>query len=414
MAKVSGHAVLAPSAAHRWLHCTPSARLEESMPETATEFSKEGTLAHDLASDALLFLYHHGMTYYPDLEEFKVMLQADIVNDMPVSENLAKALAGRISPEGFDMGSILRDVYTTYVDAVYTTLLAWRETYGPETKLLVEASLKLDEFIPEGFGSVDAAVVAPGVLQIYDLKYGRGVRVNAEDNEQLMCYALGVICGPAETYDVKRITLSIVQPRLNHYSVWTIKTSGLMIWANDILKPTAEVAYKGKGLVYAGDHCRFCKVRGRCRVYAMHVLSISKGESIMDENEIAKVLPLLAQVTAWVKSVEDTALQLALDGKSIPGYKVVEGRSVRKIIRQIEAIDRLKRLGLEDSAYMTEPQLKGITELERSLGRKPFNQMLGDLVERPAGKPTLAPVDDPRPASLAKSSGDYQHLLGDA
>lgn len=384
------------------------------MPEVNTSFSREGTLAHDIASDALLFLYHHGMTYLPDIDEFKAMIQADIINDMPVSENLILAQRGHTTKEGFDMGVILQEVYTSYVDAVYTTFIAWRETYGRETMLFVEAPLKLDEFIPEGFGSVDAAVVAPGVCQIFDLKFGRGVKVEAESNEQLMCYALGVLCGPAETYNVTRMTLSIVQPRLNHFSTWTINTDGLMFWASEILKPAAEVAFQGKGLVYAGDHCRFCKVRGRCRVYAAHALHISKGDNILSEQDLAQLLPLLSQVTAWVKAVEDTALQLALDGKSIPGYKVVEGRSVRKITRQDEAIDRLRKLGLDDSAFLTEPQLKGITDLEKSLGRKPFSQMLGDLVEKPVGKPTLVPDSDPRRATLARSSGDYQHLLGDA
>lgn len=411
--------MLAPSAAHRWLRCLPSARIEETIQQVDTTFSREGTVAHDIASDALLFLLRGNYEIVPELQEFRQAVRDELLLDetmrqQTVGKSLADAVFGR-DIEGFDSAEILSVVYNSYVYTVYWQYLQWRKV-SSDTQLFVEVALNLEEFIPEGFGSCDAAVVTSGRMAIFDLKYGRGVKVNAEGNEQLRCYALGVLYGPAETFDVKQISMGIIQPRLGHVSSADISAIELKHWAVEVLKPSAEMAFRGEGLTVAGDHCRFCRAKGLCRTYAKEALSIAdrggKGDLLAPE-ELALLLPMLPQVTTWAKAVEETALRLALEGKEIPGFKVVEGRSVRRISKPEEALARLEQLGVDRSGYMTEPQLKGISDLERSLGRKAFREMLGDLVEKPAGKPTLAPADDPRSTYAAVSERDYANILKD-
>lgn len=371
------------------------------MPEKDTAYTREGTIAHAMSEHMLQVLLETQQEIMPDLDFFLSHFAVAIANDVNACES-----------EGLDWKEMAETVYDHYVRPVYESYLG-AKLQDPEAELLIEAKLKLSEFIPEGFGSSDAVLIYGDTMEVFDLKYGKGVKVEADNNPQMMCYALGAFCGPGEFYDIQKVRMTILQPRLRHESSFEIFVVDLILWAEHVLKPAAEAAFKGEGAQVPGDHCRFCKVAARCKALTEHTLNVTKNQTepgLMTLEEIAELLPHFATIKSWISSVEDYALEAAMEGDTIPGYKIVEGRSIRKISNAAEAIARLDGAGIPAENYLRPAELKTITDLEKTLTKKGFTTILGDLVVKPEGKPTLVEESDPRPA-FSKAEKDFKDII---
>ena len=398
---MGAHALLAPSSAKRWMTCAPSARLEATMPDKDTAYTREGTIAHAMAESILRNLLKSEPKTFPEAGLYFETYGKEIAEFCRTCER-----------EGLDWREMAETVYENYCRLVYETYLG-AKLEDPEAVLLIEAKLKLGEFIPEGFGSSDAVLIYGDTLEVFDLKYGKGVKVSADENAQMMCYALGAYLGPGELYDIKWVQMTIIQPRLKHESSYRIHAIDLMFWADQVLKPAARMAFEGKGEQVPGEHCRFCKVAAKCRALADYTLRVTQEKTepgVMSLEEIAELLPHFATIKSWISSVEEFALEAALEGDTIPGYKVVEGRSVRKISNPAEAIARLDGAGIPAENYLKPAELKTITDLEKTLTKKGFKTILGDLVIKPEGKPTLVEEADPR-EPFSKAKNDFKDII---
>lgn len=408
---MGAHALLAPSSAKRWMTCAPSARLEATVPDKSTSFSREGSIAHGMAEFILGCLLVEKYDHVPDNI---AGLIREIQSGKPVS-TMARGLVKHIElaeGEGLDAYEMLETVYENYCRLVYESYLG-AQLEDPDAELFIEARLHLSEFIPEGFGSSDAVIIYSDTMEVFDLKYGKGVKVDATNNPQMMCYALGAYLGPAETFNINLVKMTIIQPRLRHESTFEMSTADLMIWAFNELKPAAEKAFRGDGEQVPGEHCRFCKVAAQCRKLADHTLKVSKEQTepgLMSIEELAQLLPHFETIKKWMASVEEFALEQALEGKNVPGFKVVEGRSVRKISDNSAAIAKLDAAGILPENYLKPAELKTITDLEKMLTKKGFNAILGGLVIKPEGKPALVSVDDPR-QPYSKANQDFKDII---
>lgn len=371
------------------------------MPNKDTAYTREGTIAHAMAESILRNLIQSEPKTFPEAGLYFETWGTEIAEFCRTCEL-----------EGLDWREMAETVYENYCRLVYEAYLG-AQLEDPEAVLLVEAKLKLSEFIPEGFGSSDAVLIYGDTMEVFDLKYGKGVKVSAEENAQMMCYALGAYLGPGELYDLNKVRMTIIQPRLRHESSWSLHVLDLLQWAEFELRPAAKLAFEGKGEQTPGEHCRFCKVAAKCKTLAAHTLEVSKDTTepgLMSLDEIAELLPHFATIKSWISSVEEFALEAALEGDTIPGYKVVEGRSVRKIGNLTEAIARLDGAGIPAENYLKPAELKTITDLEKALTKKGFNTILGDLVIKPEGKPTLVEESDPR-ESFSKAKNDFKDII---
>lgn len=369
---MSLHALLSPSSAHRWLNCTPSARLEEKEADKESSYALEGTLAHAICARKL--------------KEY-LGLAAD-----EEREEIARLAAAYYTDE-------MEELTDAYVSIVKSKLDAARAV-TPDARLLVEVRLNFHPYVPESFGTADAVVIADGRMEVIDFKYGKGVRVSAFENPQMMIYGLGALGAYSAEYYIRSVRMTIVQPRLENLSEWETDAEELVKWGVGTLAPAARQAFRGEGAQHPGDWCRFCKVKSRCRV----LFELGKGSAesearlLSDRGLSQEVLPLLPAIKSWVSDVEDYALSRALGGVKLPGWKVVEGRSIRRISDTEGAASVLRAAGLSAEDVYRPRELRTLTELERKLGKKRFSELLGPLVEKPKGKPTLAADDDPRPA----------------
>ncbi len=373
------------------------------MPEKDTAYTREGTIAHAMAEAILRDLLEQNLDHFPDAGEYLTSRSGIILAEF----------CRTAEHEGLDWKEMAETVYEHYCRLVYESYLGAKLT-DPEAVLLIESKLHLSEFIPEGFGSSDAVLIYGNTLEVFDLKYGKGVKVEAEQNPQMMCYALGAYCGQGEFYDIANVRMTIIQPRLRHESSWGMTAADLMDWAQNELAPAALKAWNGEGEQVPGDHCRFCKVAAKCKALADYTLSATednlKEPRLMSLDEIAKLLPIFGTIKNWISSVEEFALEAALEGDTIPGYKVVEGRSLRKISNPAEAISRLEAAGIPAESYLKAPELKTITDLEKTLTKKGFKTILGDLVIKPEGKPTLVEESDPR-EPFSKAKNDFKDII---
>ena len=286
------------------------------------------------------------------------------------------------------------DEYCSYVMEQLTEA----KTHCKDPQVLVEQRLDFSKWVPEGFGTGDCLIVADDVLHIIDFKYGLGVLVEAEDNPQMMCYSLGALDIYDGIYDITSVKMTIFQPRRENVSTFTIKKEDLLKWADDFLKPTAELAFNGEGEFKAGDHCTFCKAKATCRKRAEYNLELAKYDfempASLSETEIAAILPKIDDLTAWAADIKEYALQQALSGTEYPGFKVVEGRANRKYTDE-----KAVAFVVKDNGYDPyEKKLLGITAMTSLLGKKKFEELLGALITKPQGKPTLVPASDKRPA----------------
>lgn len=334
----SQHAFLSPSAAHRWLNCTAAPHIEEKFPDVETPFAAEGTLAHAICATKLK----------------DALGQAHPEEDAEVHELWDKYY------------NVEMEEYTdSYVD---TVLQAYNEARQktPDATLLVEQRLDFGERVPESFGTSDAIIVADNTLHVFDFKYGKGVKVSADHNPQMMIYALGAYDAFSLEYDIRTISMSIVQPRLANFDTYEIIVSDLLDWSVTELEPKAKEAFSQEGEMRPGDWCRFCKAKGQCKALALHCLIETLPNSgTLSNAEIGRILPQISLIKDWCSAVEDTALGKIMNGEEIEGWKVVEGRSVRKI-SDVESVKAtLSRNGYKENDYMRPAELRSITELEK-------------------------------------------------
>ncbi len=397
------HALLAPSAAKRWMTCSPSARVESILPDRTTTYAEEGTIAHSVAESFLRFYKKSGVIAVFD----NPWGEAATFYNFDLNLNNLQA---QCEEKGFDFREIFETVHDRYVRVVWDDFVR-AKAEDPAAELLIEQRVELNDFVPDSFGSSDAIIIAGKRLQVYDLKYGRGVRVSAKGNPQMRLYALGALMGPAETFPIEDVTMTIVQPRLNAVSSDKVPVRELADWAVKVLAPAARKAYMGDGDYVPGDHCEFCKAKATCPAlseYTRRVTTTYAEPTELSAEELAAVLPTLPVIEGWIAAVRSRAQETIEKGGSVPGWKLVEGRSTRRIFKEAEARKVLSDAGFKPEDY-DKVSLRGLTELQRLVGgAKTFNTLLGDLVERQPGKPTLAPADDPRkdynPADSAEDS----------
>lgn len=359
------HALLSASASHRWLACLPSARLTEGMPDKSSSFAEQGTDAHRLC----VYKLHVAL--------------GEAAKDP--TENLSF----------FD--EEMAECSDMYVQFVMEQLAKAKEACR-DPIVLVEQRLDFSKWVPQGFGTGDCVVSADGTLFVIDFKYGLGVLVEAERNPQMMRYALGALSLLDGIYDIKKISMTIFQPRREHVSTYEMKKADLLSWADKVLAPTAALAMKGEGEFKAGSHCQFCKARANCRKRAEYNLELARYDFAMPaeltDAEVEAVLSKADDLASWAADVKEYALQKAVSGKTWKDWKVVEGRSVRKYANETAVAETVKEAGYDPY----EQKVLGITDMTRLLGRRKFDELLSGMIVKPEGKPTLVPLSDKRPA----------------
>ena len=365
------HARLNASSSHRWMMCPPSVKLSEQFADKPSPFAEEGTYLHELCE---LKLHRH-------------------LGDMPMEELERQYDEHRDSDFYTDEAESVTDEYVAFCTE---TIEAVRLSC-PDPLILVEHRLDYSEYVPEGFGTGDMVIVADGIIEVIDFKGGRGVRVDANHNGQLMLYALGALLEFDPLYDIHRVRMTIVQPRLNNFSSFEMEAEELLRWAETEVRPRAKLAYEGKGEYCAGDWCRFCKARYTCRKRGEYHMQLAvrdfREPDLLTDEEIADILPVAESLNSWVQDLLSYATQEAVNGKHWPGYKLVAGRTVRKYTSEAEVIKAATEAGYTDIYKTT---LLGVGDLEKRLGRKKFSEVLGKYVVKPQGAPTLVPEADPR------------------
>lgn len=371
---VRAHALLSPSGSHRWMHCTPSARLEENMPESTSSAAEEGTVAHELAEYAL--------------EAYLKGEYTPLLDDLPTPKHIAANQY--YSPE---MDKYVTD-YVCYVCDIYEL--------EEKAEMSIERKFDLTAYVPECFGSCDCDIVGEKVLNIIDLKYGKGVQVDAQDNSQLMMYALGVLrtLSPKRQAEIETVRMHIAQVRLGNYSIFEMTARDLTHWGIHVLRPTAEKAFAGQGETVVGSHCKFCKFKAQCRAQRDALIGDfeTHGETkALTLDEIGDVLSKADMFTDWLSSVKAHAMAEALAGKTVKGWKLVEGRSNRVITDEAKAVEILVGMGYTEEELKNH-KLKGIGDLENKVGKKALEISLGDILVKPKGAPTLALESDKREA----------------
>ena len=368
------HAFLSPSAAHRWMNCTAAPRLEATAPDNDSSYAQEGTLAHAYCSKKLkLFLGLDTTSEEKEIDQFN-----DRYHTGEMDEHT--------------------DTYKTIVLEKFNTA----RIATKDAQLLIETRLDFSEYVPEAFGTSDATIIADGLMEVIDFKNGKGVRVSAVGNEQMKIYALGAYLKHSFEYRIDRVRMTIVQPRIDNLSEFEMSVSDLLKWAEEELRPKALEAFGGNGIQNPGEWCQFCKVKCGCRALAEKCTVIAQDHTdpgLITPMEIATdILPWLAIIKIWVSSMEDYTLQQALAGVSYPGYKLVEGRSNRKITDEKAVISLLSKEGYDESEYMKPAVLCGIGDLEKLVGKKRLVALCADYITKPQGKPTLTTSDDKRSA----------------
>lgn len=361
------HALLGASSSARWLVCTPSARLEAMFPDEQSPYAAEGTVAHDLAESIL-----------------------------------RHKLEGKKAPKLDDYSTEMVEAVTRYVDICEEKVNEARAR-SSDAEVMIEAKLDFSRWVPEGFGTGDMVIVADGILEVIDLKYGKGVPVSAIENTQMRLYALGAYDVNEFLYDVKTVRMTIVQPRLDSVSTDEMSLEELLDWGEDI-KPIAQRAWDGIGECTPCDYCNFCKARHTCRALADTCLTAfykdgGKLNQLLTDQEVSDILAMKDLITKWIKGVYDFAYEKALSGeKQWPGYKLVEGTSRRTITDPDAAAKTLLDNGYKEKDIFKPRELEGITNLQKVLGKKGVAKYLEAYIDKPEGKPTLVPDSDKRPA----------------
>ena len=363
---MGNHALLSASSSHRWLNCPPSARLCEGYDDKGSNFAAEGSDAHSLC-------------------EYK----------------LRKALGMEAKDPTEDLtwyDAEMEESASGYAAFVMELVVEAKKTCS-DPVVLIEQRLDYSKYVQSGFGTGDCVLIADGTLHIVDFKYGRGVLVEAEDNPQMKLYALGALEIFDCLYDIDTVSMTIYQPRRANVSTFTLTRQELLDWAETVLVPTAELAYAGDGEYHCGEWCQFCKAKADCRERARANMELARYEfrqpPLLTDEEVEEILGKLDSLMDWASDIKDYALQAAISGKHWSGYKLVEGRANRRYTDENAVIAAVKAAGYDP---YDEPKLLGVTAMTTLLGRKQFNDILGGLITKPQGKPTLVPESDKRPA----------------
>lgn len=358
------HALLSASSASRWLQCTPSAVINDNLPDETSVFAEEGTKAHEIAEKAILARANG--------------------SEEPVYE-------------GDDIR--IREELEPYIERVIETYQTLKNENG-QALLFPEMRVDYGNYAPEGFGTSDVVIISGETIYIIDLKFGRGVEVSAIDNPQMRLYALGALDFFKKMYNLTKVVTRIDQPRIFNFSEEEISVSDLVKWGSEVVRPLAEKAFRGEGELIPGDHCRFCKAAATCPAKAQKELALTEQKATLPDvelltlDQIADVLAKGKDLAAWLAKVEDYALKQALAGESVPGFKVVEGKTFRKYRDEDAVAKQLIDAGYkEDEIYRK--SLLTITDLTKVVGKQQMAD-LGDLIYKPEGKPTLVPESDKR------------------
>ena len=376
--------VFVNAVAHRWMNCTAAPLLERDVEDKGSTFAEEGTLAHAYCAKKL--------------KEF-----------LGLSVDEEKAEIAQLD-EQYHSGEM--DEYTdTYKTIVLEKFNAARAK-TKDAQLLVEVKLDFSHYVPDAFGTSDAIIIADGVMEVIDFKYGKGVKVSAVENPQMMIYALGAWDLFNFEYDIRKVRMTIVQPRIDNLSEFELDAADLINWSVDELQPKANEAYAG-GKQKPGNWCQFCKVKANCK--ALSSMCIEAQQANPDPRKISKevmestILPLLSTFKTWLTGVEEYSLEQALSGVQYQGFKIVEGRSIRKITNPTAVMELLGKEGFANEAYIKPTELRSITDLEKLIGKKRFGAICAEYINKPQGKPTLVPESDKRPA-FNQAADDFKDI----
>lgn len=374
------HAILSASGSHRWLNCTPSARLELEFENTTSEAAREGTAAHALC-------------------------------EHKVKKFLKKRSKRPVSDYNSDEMEECTDAYAEFVMEQYEEA----KKFCKDPVILIEQKLDFSCYVPDGFGTGDCIIISDDKLHIIDFKYGQGILVEAEHNPQMMLYALGALEIYDALYDIKEVSMTIFQPRRENVSTW-ISIEDLKAWAEKELKPKAQMAYAGDGEYLPGEWCTFCKAAVKCRARAEEKMRLARMEfkmpPLLTDAEIEEVLTVLPDLTKWANEITAYATEAAIHhGKEWNGFKVVEGRSNRKYRDELLVAEAAKEHGYTD---IYRQSLIPMTEMQKLMGKSAFEEILGDLIYKPPGKPTLVPNTDKRPAmNVTNAENEFNEIMED-
>lgn len=359
------HALLSASSADRWLNCPPSAVAAEAYQNEGTEFTREGTLAHEVA-EAVARAYLAGNRADP--------ADADWAEE--VTTEMVECAKG----------------YADYI----------QEQIQDDTALvMLEQRVNFSPWVPEGFGTADCIIIQGSTMDVIDYKYGKGVAVSAIDNPQEKCYGLGALNDYGFAYEIERVRLHIYQPRINNVSTFEISADDLLVWGEEI-KPVAGQAAKGKGKYNAGAWCKFCPHAGRCRTLTkicseyVQTHGLKVRVPVLAPHEVAEVLAMEPLVSLWLKRVKDQALASMLSGEQVPGYKVVAGRGSRAWADDLETANLLQAAGYSKED-ITKTELLSVAAMEKALGKKKVAELVGGQILAHTGAPTIALESDKRP-----------------
>lgn len=385
---MGSHALLGASSAHRWLICPPIARLEEQFKDRGSSFAEEGTAAHELAELALA-------------KRFKLMATRSVNTKLK-----------KFRSENSYYDQSMED----YVEA-YCDLVEERVNHYQDAVIELEQKVDFTKWVPEGFGTSDVVVLADNTIEIIDLKYGKGVPVDAYLNPQLMLYALGAVDKYDIIYEFETVRMTIVQPRLDNVSTFEIDKEELLYWADNYVAPRAAQAWEGTGeWTITDDVVKFSKVRAQLRLRAERNFSLVdkyelKESPLLTNEEIAEILDRAPEIKKWLDHVEEYALNKALtEGEEFPGWKVVAGRSNRKISDEESLLFLLEAEGFDDDEILKPRALQAIGQLEKVVGKKKFAELASDFIVKPEGKPVLVTEKDKRPAlsSMEDALNDFE------
>ena len=367
------HALLSASGAHRWLHCTGSPLLEKDFPDSTSVYAQEGTLAHYLC-------------------ELKLMAYTGEITKRKLTSMKNKLMKSELWQPEMDSTS---EAYLDYIKDITMS-------YTVKPVILIEKKVDFSRYVPEGFGTADCLILAGDTLHVVDYKHGKGVVVDADHNPQMMLYALGAMGELSLLYRFKFVHMTIVQPRVNNISEFTMTADELIEWGEKVVKPKAEAAMSGKGEFEAGDWCRFCRAKRQCKTrYESNdslypELSAQHDPRLITLAELGEYLRRGKDMAAWLEDMKEYALSESLAGADVPGWKAVEGRGSRAFTDTDEAVDTLIKNGIDESV-LYERRVLTLAQMEKAVGKKAFGELVGDLVVKNPGKPTLVEESDKRP-----------------
>lgn len=371
------HAVLSASGAHRWLECTPSARLEMKFPNKSSEYAEEGTVAHELAEISALYA-----TNQITAEEYNERF-FEIKKSKWYTEEMLECCG--------DYAKLVKEKWSDL-----------RKKTG-NAVALIEAKINFDKWVPMGFGTADCIILSDGYMEVVDFKYGRGKRVDAFQNPQMRLYTLGAYNTFGLVYDVEHITMTIFQPRIsNGVTSDEITIDGLLDWAESYVAPRAKLAYAGKGQFNPSEEtCKFCKAKDTCRARAEENLKLYDDgfdARLLTVQEAGELLAKAADIEAWLSDLKAYVESELLDDVEVPGWKLVAGRSIRRFSDEKAVAEAMLAAGYDPAVLYKPPELITLSQMEKDFGKKAVEKTIGHLIVKPAGKPTLAPESDKRPA----------------